>query len=301
MTKNIKVSAIVSCYNGAKYLPDFLENCAQQTIRDQTEIVLAHNDPSEKELSIVREFEGKYPNLIKHLAVSKEPLAVSMNRCIKNASGEYVCIWNIDDLRTANSLELMVQVLDNNPACSFTYGDFIIIKEWKSQTGKYIRTPEWDNHKRFVEGFPEGPFPMWRKYIHENLGYFDEQLKQGADYEFFARFSINHKGRKTKGLLGYYLDEGLGLSTKKATLQPVERTFIELRYGIYHKLDFWYYFRAKKYNLTQVLEDSKWKDLSVLEPNFIKYRENIFWLIYAIARYPFWILWRIFNKLRKIS
>ena len=32
--------------------------------------------------------------------------------------------------------------------------------------------------------------------------------------------------------LGYYLNEGLGMSTKPDSKQPLERTAIELRYGV---------------------------------------------------------------------
>jgi len=33
-------------------------------------------------------------------------------------------------------------------------------------------------------------------------------------------------------MLGYYLNEGLGQSTKSDTKQPIERTAIEIRYGV---------------------------------------------------------------------
>ena len=33
-------------------------------------------------------------------------------------------------------------------------------------------------------------------------------------------------------ILGYYLNEGLGQSTKPNTKQPIERTVIELRYNV---------------------------------------------------------------------
>ncbi len=295
---HIKVSAIVSSFNGVKYLPAFLENAAGQTIKDQLEIVLVHNQPSEEEVALVKAFQEKYPGLITHIIVPRELLAISMNRCIKAAQGEYVCIWNIDDLRTENSLELQMKVLDENSEVTFTYGDYIIVNQWQSQQGRLITEPEFEK-REFIRSMHLGPFYMWRKSVCEHIGYFDEQCLQGADYELAVRLAVEYEGKKNQGLLGYYLDEGLGLSTKRATLQPIERTFIELRYGVYRKLDFLYYARAKKYRLDEVLEDGKWVPIDTLAPHRNQYVESKWWAVYAVVRYPFWILKRVINKFRR--
>ena len=64
------------------------------------------------------------------------------------------------------------------------------------------------------------------------MSYFDEQLVQGADYDLALRLAFNAKGLHLPINLGYYLNEGLGQSTKPDSKQPLERTVIELRYGI---------------------------------------------------------------------
>jgi len=238
--------------------------------------------------------------LINYIIVPKELLAISMNRCIKESTGQYLCIWNVDDLRTPNSLELMAKVLDEHPEIEFTYGDYIIVNQWLKKEGRLITEPEFERQE-FIRSMHLGPFYMWRRRASEKIGYFDEQCLQGADYEYAARLAVEYQGKKTHGLLGYYLDEGLGLSTKRATLQPIERTFIELRYGVYRKLDFWYYKRALKYDLGQVLEGNKLTDIDVLAPHRKAYKESKAWIFYAILRYPFWIIQRVINKLKRMS
>lgn len=289
-----KVSAIVSCYKGEKYLPAFLENCAGQSIKDLLEIVLVLNEPSEKERSIVKDFVSKHPNLVNQIVVPREPLAVSTNRAIKAAKGEYVCIWNIDDLRTADSLGLMVKVLDENRSIDFTYGDYVIVKQWESKEGKLISPPEFDKIE-FIQGMHLGPFYMWRKSLCEKIGYWDEQFKSGGDFDYAARLAVEAEGLKTKGLLGYYLDEGLGLSTGKTPWQPIERTVIELRFGVYHKLDFLYYNRAKEYKIKQILQDGVWLPVEKLMPRYKDFVESPWWAVYAVVRYPFWIIQRAIN------
>jgi glycosyltransferase involved in cell wall biosynthesis len=295
----IKASAIVSCFNGAKYLPVFLENCAGQTIAAQSEIVLVHNEPSQKELEVVKEFQSKHPGLVNHIIVPREPLAVSTNRAIQAAAGDYVCIWNVDDLRTSNSLEIMAKTLDENPDAGFSYGDYVIVKEFEKQQGQLIVAPEFEK-KAFVRSMILGPFYMWRKSLCQKIGYWDEQFKSGADFDYAVRLALESSGKKTHGLLGYYLDEGLGLSTGNTPWQPIERTFIELRYGIYKKLDFWYYNRAKKYRIKEVLQNGEWVPIATLTPNYRQFAESGKEIASGIIRYPFWILSRIIKKLRKI-
>lgn len=295
---SIKVSAITSCFNGAKYLPEFLSNCAEQSIRDELEIVLVHNEPSAQEMEIVKSFQARYPRLINQIIVPKELIAVSTNRAIKAAKGEYVCVWNVDDLRTPDSLRLMARVLDEHQTIGFTYGDYIIVNQSQKQTGRYISAPEFKKLE-FIQSMHLGPFYMWRKNLCASIGFWDEQMLQGGDFDYAVRLAIEAEGKKTHGLLGYYLDEGLGMSTKRATLQPIERTFVELRFGIYYKLDFWYYTRAKKYRLNKILENGQWVDVEKLTPHRKNFMQNKAWLIWAVIRYPVWLLRRAVNKIKR--
>ena len=76
-----------------------------------------------------------------------------------------------------------------------------------------------------------GPFFMFRKSALKKAGMFDEQLMSGADYDLALRLAFNGKGLHIPFNLGYYLNDGHGLSTGSRK-QPIERTVIELRYGV---------------------------------------------------------------------
>ena len=41
-------------------------------------------------------------------------LYLKQNKSIKNSKSEYYCIWNVDDLRTPDSLDDMIKILDSN-------------------------------------------------------------------------------------------------------------------------------------------------------------------------------------------
>ena len=224
-----KVSTITPCYNMSKYMKGFLDNLSTQTHKD-LEIVLDHNDPSDEEVKLVEEYNEQYDNILHIKVEGVDPIGTSMNRCIEYATGDYLCIWNVDDLRTPDSIEVMAKALDENPDVDFVYGNYIIVPKFGGTEGQYV--DETGREDELTTGMILGPYFMFRKSILEKSGVFDEQLVQGADYDLALRLAFNGKGLHLPINLGYYLNEGLGQSTKPDSKQPVERTVIELRYNI---------------------------------------------------------------------
>ena len=207
----------------------FLDNLSTQTHKD-LEIVLDHNDPSDEEVKLVEEYNEQYDNILHIKVEGVDPIGTSMNRCIEYATGDYLCIWNVDDLRTPDSIEVMAKALDENPDVDFVYGNYIIVPKFGSTEGQYV--DETGREDELTTGMILGPYFMFRKSILEKSGIFDEQLVQGADYDLALRLAMNGKGLHLPINLGYYLNEGLGQSTKPNSKQPIERTVIELRYNI---------------------------------------------------------------------
>ena len=224
-----KVSTITPCYNMSKYMKGFLNNLSTQTHKD-LEIVLDHNDPSDEEVKLVEEYNEQYDNILHIKVEGVDPIGTSMNRCIEYATGDYLCIWNVDDLRTPDSIEVMAKALDENPDVDFVYGNYTIVPNFGGTQGQYV--DETGREDELTTGMILGPYFMFRKSILDKSGVFDEQLVQGADYDLALRLAFNGKGLHLPVNLGYYLNEGLGQSTKPDSKQPVERTVIELRYDI---------------------------------------------------------------------
>ena len=62
-----EISLITPCYKMEKYLHLFLKKLPEQTIFNKIEVILDHNEPSKKEIKLVKHFQRKYPNRIKHI------------------------------------------------------------------------------------------------------------------------------------------------------------------------------------------------------------------------------------------
>ncbi len=297
------VSTITPCFRMKRYLKLFLEELPKQTYFDKLEIVLDHNEPDEEEISWVKEFQSKYPGKLKHIITTPvEPIGTSMNHCIREASGKYVTIWNVDDLRTPDSIEQQAELMENNPDIDIVYGDFLIVRSFGSKKGKLV------SHKNFPSSYLTtamilGPFFMFKKSLCEKAGYFDEQLKQGPDFDLALRLALNGKAVMAPGLLGYYLDEGKGASTKPDSLRPVENVVIFSRYGLYNKIDKFLYPQATRYNIPYLLQQNQWMHVSNFVPNYeqlMKDRYNQYFLrgknLLNIKIRKWWINFKFFIK-----
>ena len=224
-----KVSSITPCFNMERYMEGFLENLSTQTHKD-LEIVMDHNNPSDREIRMIEKYQETNDNLLHIKVDGVDPIGISMNRCIEYATGDYLCIWNVDDLRTPDSIEVMAKALDDNPDVDFVYGNYHVVPSFGSKEGHIV--DEAGKEEWLKIGMILGPFFMFRKSAIEKAGVFDEQLVSGADYDLALRLAFNGKGMHIPNILGYYLNEGMGASTRPDSKQPLERTVIELRYGI---------------------------------------------------------------------
>ena len=272
MTK--KISSITPCYKGGKYLEGFLGNVVSQVNLDEIEIVLDHNAPEDWEVDLVKKFQKDYPGVFTHnVKEHVDNIARSMNDCWNMASGKYVAIWNVDDLRVPDSLKLQADFLDNNPSHGVVHGNFVIVASFGSGAGRLVDHSQYFTpHRELTRGMVTGPFLMWRKNLKDKCGMFDEQLVSDADFDLSIRLAANARVGVVNEILGAYLDEGKGASTRPDNKQPLERTVIEMRYGISDKIDQKYVAEAQeKYEIQSLLWGGKKKQAGDTIPDFANF------------------------------
>ena len=291
-----KASILLSLYDSTKYLEGYFKNALNQKGIEKIEFSIVHNQPSIIEKKIINKYRNKL-NII-YQEVEREPLYKSWNRAIKQSTGEYLVCWNVDDLREKNSLERMIFLLDNNSKVGFTYGDFIIVKNFRSKIGKYVTAPEY-NFDLATTSAIGGPFFMWRRSLISKVGYFDEQFKSGGDFDYTVRLSLFSQGKKTEGLIGYFLNENLGLSTKDLNLQIVEREVVIRRYGIWKKGNLFLSSKIKTFKLDQIKEFDTYRKLNIKNNRLPKNRKHIYILLSTIYQQSILIL-RILKRRFKI-
>ena len=276
---NPKVSVILSIFRAERYLERYLKSVLNQSMAHAIELSIVHNDPTNAERDILDEYATQIQMV--RTETSRERLYVSWNRSIAQSRGDFLACWNVDDLRIEDSLERMTMSLEADIESGWTYGDFVVTNQFGSQKGHTVVTPEWSRHLA-TRGAIGGPFFLWRRRLMHKVGWFDEQFASGGDFDFTVRLSLHSRGVRSPGIHGYFLNERSGLSTS-GDLQPVERTVVQLRYGIYETLDSFYLNSSLKYRVRHILQPGHvWIPIEYLLPGYdqlIKHRHRAAWRI----------------------
>lgn len=207
----MKVSAIVSAYYAEPYIKGRLENLLMQKPMPEI-VVIAQRGSFEEE--VVQEYDVDFASHSVFNIIRTDDIPTiyeAWNMGIKAAKGEYVTNSNCDDRLNIGALRRMSNALDNH-SMDVVFANVRI--EYENGTGNdWKRVPDetgaWQNPiDTLIERCVLGPMPMWRKSLHDDVGYFDEQYKHAGDYEMWLRFAFG-------GAEFYYIDEVLGTYLKR--------------------------------------------------------------------------------------
>lgn len=231
------VSAIVSTYNSEKFLRGCLDDLEQQTIADELEIVVVNSGSRQNEEAIVREYQQKYNNIVYIKTEQREGIYAAWNRAVKVAQGTFITNANTDDRHRKDALEIMAETLLANPDAALVYGDQICTDTPNGTFANHhaiemAKRAEY-SHERLLFGCCVGSQPMWRKSLHNELGYFDDTLTCAGDWDFWLRISISsrYKFKHIPEFLGIYYYNENGIEHGRKIHSLYERYIVGKRYG----------------------------------------------------------------------
>lgn len=180
-----KVSVLTPLYNtNPKFLREMIESILNQTFND-FEFILLNDSPSNKEIKdIVLSYNDNriiYVENEENLGISK-----SRNKLLELAKGEYIAIFDHDDISMPKRLEKQVEFLDKNPKVGVVGSNII-----KYSNNKKTNNPE-NNLDIKINLVARGCIilhstVMIRKYIllNNNIKW-EEEYSPCEDYMLFA-------------------------------------------------------------------------------------------------------------------
>ena len=202
------VSAIVSSYNSERFIKSCLENLENQTIADRLEIIVVNSGSQQNEEKIIKKFQDKYSNIKYIKTDQRETVYAAWNRGVKAATGKYITNANTDDRHRPDAMEIMVRALEENPAVGAVYAETLITDKENetfenNSARQYFNRPNFNLRQMLLFSF-FGPQPMWRRSVHQRIGYFDESLSVAGDYEFFIRLAREFGALHIGEIIGLY-------------------------------------------------------------------------------------------------
>lgn len=232
------VSILTSLYMGGDYIRKFLENITSQTIfRDHCELIIVDACSPEDESLVIAEFRDRFPNIVYKRYDTRVGIYEAWNIAAKLARGRYCTNANLDDLRREDSLEIQAATLDSLPFVDVTYQEVLYSFEGQVSFDELaahdLKTslPIISRHNLMEFNSPHNA-PMWRRSLHDDIGYFDEALRSAGDYEFWMRCLLHGKSfyKTNSAHVGYYVNPK-GLSTRPDTRGVEEGRAISRKYN----------------------------------------------------------------------
>ena len=285
MGNNLQISCITSMYRCEEYLKDFLLHLKKIENLNEIEFIFIHNDPTLKEKTIINEFINNnfFINIV-YKEVPLEGLYSSWNRAVKIAKGKFITIWNVDDIRFSDSFINQKNAFTEDNI-GLVYGNRYLTTKYESKKLKEIKVKDVSKSK-WNKKFQGGCFYMWRRSIHNIIGYFDEQFISLGDQDFWYRVVQYYKIKKTNHYIGIFLAEpGKGIS-KSSNISSIEKIVIGLRYGFFTYINIRGWKKAlKDYQVRSIQNDGKKKSCEILKySNIFVYLISLKYILFSFVR-----------------
>ncbi len=192
MIKVPLVSVIIPTYNSAHYIVEALESVFEQTFQDFEIIVI--DDGS---IDGTGEVLKKYGERIRFLFQDNGGPASARNRGIRIARGEYIAFLDADDIWLPTKLEKQVGLFHQSEHLGMVTTGVCSFDEkgvFGFSTNKRKILMEGDIARNiFLRSNVGTPTVMVRKEIFDNIGSFEENIRQAEDDNMWIRIAAHYE------------------------------------------------------------------------------------------------------------
>lgn len=205
------VSICIPTYNGSKFIQEALESALNQTYKN-IEIIISDDKSQDDTLEIIRVLLEQ--TTIPFFIYNHTPQGIgeNWNNCVRNSNGEYIKFLFQDDLLRNDCIEKMMDLMlcstnvgmvysrrnfiydsDNNEHLNWIKRCGVLHQKWFKLSIKeevlegkiYLKDPELLNEPLNKIGEPTAV--LLNIECFKKVGFFDKELKQSLDFEYWYR------------------------------------------------------------------------------------------------------------------
>lgn len=186
---NPLVSIVMPAWNAADTIREAIESVLIQNYQN-IELVIVNDGSTDRTEQAVRGFDDRR---IRYFAQTNAGPSAARNQAVRRARGACIVILDSDDMLTPDFVARHLEAFGQHPEADLVYCDDLLMDAACRplrviERREYART---DHLIRdlFQAGFPVIPFRTCiRRSVFERIGYYDESLRVGEDYDMLRRF-----------------------------------------------------------------------------------------------------------------
>ncbi len=204
----MKLSVVLPCYNGEKYLETALKSIKTQTIQPH-EILLIDDGSQDNSVEIAKDYGIEIYRNTKNMGIG-----YTRQRGLDLSTGTHIAFLSVDDAYTSNFIETSKKVLGGNKA---TYTDYYRC-DHRLKPHTLFKTPSYSREEVIKWALSKNMFINFSSIIipKEIPSKFVNELRHGEDLIFLLDSIINgiEWTRVPKPLIYYRIHEKQGTKTK---------------------------------------------------------------------------------------
>lgn len=283
---NPLVSITCTAYNHEKFIRDTIEGFLMQKTTFPFEILIHDDASTDNTAEIIKEYELKYPDLIKPIYQKENQLSkgisITLNYTLPRAKGKYIAMCEGDDFWTdPDKLQKQIDFLESNSDYSLCVGGYKSVNVHTKEEEEVIKIPNGvikDN-----EGYTFTLSDTRNNWITKTLTLVfrnkSEILKQLGQYKSIRDVHLIYHILKTGK--GYYFTEVMGTyRIHKGGIFSMRNKDSKLikHYQIYKELylvNHDEYCRKNYFNITLIFFEYNFFTKKDLKGSFSLFRESI--------------------------
>jgi GT2 family glycosyltransferase len=197
MSRGPFFSIIVPTYNQARYLGAALDSLIFQTDRDWEAVVV--NDGSTDETSDVLGMYAQRDKRIRAFHKKNGGVGSALNEGLRHAQGQWICWLSSDDMFDERKLETHREWIERHPDCRFFFTYFRLLREATGEMSDHdlwgpLPPREFQIIGLFYRNYISGISICISREAWREVGFFDESLRYGQDYDMWLRFFLRYPG-----------------------------------------------------------------------------------------------------------
>jgi len=198
-----QITVLIPTFNRSEYLAECLESILAQTC-PASQILVINDGSTDRTLEVVK----PYLNAIEYVETPQLGKPGALNFGLKRIKGDYLWIFDDDDVALPDALERFVTPLEQHPENGFSYSPFFFTNT-DPETNKIgaimseLKIPNFESKGFLIEllerNFLGGAALFARTSCYHVVGDFDSRLVRSQDYEMAIRIARRFKGVRVNG------------------------------------------------------------------------------------------------------
>ncbi len=190
------ISVLTPVYNtDLTFLSEALLSVQAQTYENWELCVVDDASTKPEVRDLIKDFASKDKRIKYFFRKENGHISAATNDCLKIAGGDYVALFDHDDLLWPNALFEVVKALNNNPKLDFIYTDEeMVFKDRRDHRHPFFK-PDWN--PEFLESVNMiTHFAVIRRSVVEKVGGFRKGFEGAQDWDLFLRVTHNMNPEK---------------------------------------------------------------------------------------------------------